>query len=187
MRWSRRERRWWFASLALVILIYSTLYIVRTPTEFLRERNLLRPAVATAFISAALPLLWLVRRSRPGAREKAVLVVCGGLFVWLIRLAELPEERIHFLEYGLLGGMLFQASRLRAERLGRSGSRAELGAAVLAMVLAGLAGWGDEGIQAVLPNRYYDLRDIVFNVVSSTVAVAALWLSSRARALDRRV
>ena len=37
---------------------------------------------------------------------------------------------------------------------------------------AGL-GWIDEGIQAVLPGRVYDLRDVVFNALAAAMAVTA--------------
>ena len=46
-------------------------------------------------------------------------------------------------------------------------------------------GWTDEGIQAFLPNRVYDLRDVGFNALAGAMAVAATvvlrWASMRVR------
>ncbi|MFQ5526556.1 MAG: VanZ family protein [Thermoanaerobaculia bacterium] len=175
------ERRWWLASLALIVLIYATLYFVRGPVEFLRERNLLRLAVLAAFASAAVPVLWLLWRHRPGPREGVVIGIFAAVFFGLLTLTSRPEEKLHFLEYGLLAGMLHTACRLRAARLGGDRSGAELAVALQAAVLAALAGVGDELIQAVLPNRFFDVRDIVFNVVASLVVVAALATAARVR------
>lgn len=179
-----RERLYWWSSLALVVLIYSTLYFVRIPAEFLRERGLLGPSVAAAFALALAPIAWGLWRRRPGWRETLILASAGALLLAAMSFAELPEEKLHFLEYGLLGGLLFQATKLRSLRLGRAGSRGLLGAALLAGLLAALAGWADEGIQAVLPNRYYDVRDIAFNVTASSIAVAAMLAASWARERD---
>ena len=185
MPWSGPERRWWLAALVWVVLIYATLYFARAPVEFLRAHNLLRLAVAAAFAVAAAPLLGLVWRRGVGPREGIVLALSAVVFAALLPLASRPEEKLHFLEYGLLGGMLFRACRLRLSRLGRSDPGADGGAAVLALLLAGLAGVVDESIQALLPNRYYDVRDIAFNVVASALVVLALGAASWARRRDR--
>jgi VanZ family protein len=57
---------------------------------------------------------------------------------------------------------------------------------VAAVLLAGAAGWVDEAIQALLPNRVYDLRDVAFNTLAAAAAIAALALRDAARARDRR-
>jgi hypothetical protein len=41
------------------------------------------------------------------------------------------------------------------------------------------AGWIDEGIQALLPSRYYDLRDVAFNAAAGLMALAAIAIFSR--------
>jgi VanZ family protein len=99
-----------------------------------------------------------------------------------VLLAPMPEEKLHFLQYGLLGGLLFRACSARALRLGGSA----LGAAVLAIVLAGLAGWCDEGIQAILPNRHYDIRDILWNLLGSSIVILGLLAATSARERDQR-
>jgi VanZ family protein len=39
----------------------------------------------------------------------------------------------------------------------------------------------DEGIQAILPNRVYDIRDIGFNAAAGLMAMAAILVLARAR------
>lgn len=177
----RRERFWWTASLVSVLSIYASLYFVRAPIEFLRARGLLRLSVAALFaIGAGGVVGWLWQR-RPGLREALVFLGFGLALGAAVLLAERPEEKLHFLEYGFLGVLVFHAARARAERLGRG----KVNAVLSAVVLAGLAGWGDEGIQALLPNRYYDPRDIVWNLLGSSIVILALSAAEAARARDR--
>ena len=111
MEWSERERRWWIAALALILFIYSTLYFVRGPVEFLREHGFLRLTVGAIFVFASLSALGLVLKLGAGLRELLAFLVFGALFGCAVLLAQRPEEKLHFLEYGLLGGLLFNALR----------------------------------------------------------------------------
>lgn len=182
MSGSRSERRWWLAVVGLVVLIYSTLYVVRVPVEFLRDLGLLRLTVASAFAGFALAgLVWFRRRSF-GRLEGLVFAGFGAVFAAAVLLAKMPEEKLHFLQYGLLGFLLHHACRERAARLGRG----ELGATLTGIVLAGAIGWGDEGIQALLPNRYYDPRDIVWNLLGSSIVILALAAAAAVRGRDAR-
>lgn len=177
MSWSKRERRLWLAALGLIVLIYSTLYFVRGPVTFLREHGLLRLAVAALFAGAAGTVIQYFRRRGVEWREGLVLAGFACVLGLAVFLAKLPEEKLHFLEYGLLGALLFEACRERARRSGGGRFRA----ALLAAVLAGLAGWGDEGIQALLPNRFYDVHDILWNLIGSTLVILALFSAETVR------
>ena len=49
------------------------------------------------------------------------------------------------------------------------------------------AGWIDEGIQALLPSRFYDLRDVAFNAAAGLMALGAIAIfSPRERARGDR-
>jgi len=52
---------------------------------------------------------------------------------------------------------------------------------VVAIVAAAVIGTIDEGIQAVLPSRVFDPRDIMFNALAAFMAVAASVLLDRTR------
>ena len=44
--------------------------------------------------------------------------------------------------------------------------------AILAILITGLIGWIDEGIQAFIPNRVYDIRDAFTNLVAAILAIS---------------
>jgi VanZ family protein len=76
-----------------------------------------------------------------------------------------PEEKIHFIEYGGVAMLAHAASP-------RSWSQRKRFIACALFVAA--AGWIDEGIQALLPSRYYDLRDVAFNAAAGLMALGAI-------------
>lgn len=188
---SARERRLWIMAGGCLLLIYSSLYIARPITEWLREANLLRVAVGVSFLAVAVWVALRLRRMRSGWRGWLTLGGIAGFYLLLISQFELPEERLHFLEYGVVGSLVFLALLERQRNRHQDPSRASpapggLGPALAAVVITGLAGWLDEGIQEILPNRFYDLRDVAMNAAGGALAVTSIWLLDLARrAADR--
>jgi VanZ family protein len=54
------------------------------------------------------------------------------------------------------------------------------------VVVTALLGWLDEGIQAVLPNRVYDIRDVGVNALAGLLAIAASLVLEWARGRGSR-
>lgn len=83
--------------------------------------------------------------------------------------ARSPQERLHYLGYGILAAALyFGFARDRARptaTLPSSSSRAFLPAAA-ALLAGGLIGYADELLQILWPRRYFDWVDVGMNVVS---------------------
>jgi len=174
---SDRERRLWLWSLAVVAAIYSTLGPAQTLVEALRERNLLRLSFALVLLLVGAAIAWRWVKSRPGWGEIGVALGVTAVYLWaLIRTVESPEERTRLVEYGLVAIRIHQAL---TERL-RHGRRIPSPAA-LAVAVTAILGWLDEGIQAILPNRVYDVRDVGFNVLAGLMAIAASLVLAWAR------
>jgi VanZ family protein len=92
------------------------------------------------------------------------MVVVAGIYATVARHVITPEEQLHFVQYGLVGVLFVRAVRPRIHQEGLS--------YLIAFVLAVLAGWLDEVIQGHVPNRHYDVHDIVLNAVSSLLGLA---------------
>jgi hypothetical protein len=189
---SRREERLWRGAVVCLVLIYSSLYIARPIAESLRERNLLRAAVGLAFLLAAIPLIGVVRRWKPGWRVCLGLVAAALLYAPVFLFIHLPEERLHYLEYGLFCGLVYAALRERRSNKPLPddiGSFARLALApwFLALVLTLVAGWLDEAIQGILPNRFYDLRDVAFNFSAGILYLGAWSLVDQSRQWEARM
>ncbi|MEE2827745.1 MAG: sulfatase [Myxococcota bacterium] len=149
------------ASILLLILvggIYGTLGCARPASEWLRGHGLLVPTLVVLALVSGMTALVLLRRD--GRRQEVVpwvpLVLTFLSFVFLADYWRLPEERLHLVEYGLVGLLAWPVCRARM---------------LPALLLAGLLGAGDELIQYFLPDRTFDPWDIVANLVASSAAV----------------
>lgn len=183
---SPRERRLWLLAGLLLLLTWSTLYVARSVTTWLRDHNLLTVTMALMTVSLVAAVLWDLRRSRAGWRGWAVLAAVALVLAALAPVLTGPEEAMHFVQYGLFGGLAYGALRERRRAAAGHLSPPLRHPALVAILLTALAGWGDEGIQYLLPNRYYDLRDVAFNAGAGVLAVAALAGREWARRSARR-
>ncbi|MBN1522659.1 MAG: VanZ family protein [Candidatus Aureabacteria bacterium] len=84
-----------------------------------------------------------------------LLLCVTGIIVFRIKL---PEEKIHFLEYGALA---FLAARDVFKR------EKKRGALFAALAFCLFVGFCDEVFQFFLPSRFFDWRDLAFNGIGS--------------------
>ncbi len=112
-----------------------------------------------------------------------IAVGAGILTVYLLAWLRLGswEERTHLFEYALVAALVHEALLERREN-----GRRVPAPALLALVISLLLGWLDEGIQSLLPNRVFDLIDVAFNSIATTMIIGMRWLVARARAWARR-
>ncbi|MDP3153648.1 MAG: VanZ family protein [Archangium sp.] len=150
----------------LLLGIYSTLSVARQVSNALRDAGLLRATVATAFGVAALAVIVFLVRHPSLRTPRTLFATLGVALVYgaVIFPMSSPEEKLHFLEYGAVGVLAFFAAKP-----GWSTSRRFLFAVLFTLA----AGWLDEGIQALLPTRHYDLRDVGFNALAGVMALTA--------------
>ncbi len=165
---SDRERHLWLWTLGTMVAIYSTLGPARVLVDALRERNLLRASLAVALVLVVVVVLRQWLRRRPGRGEVGVaLGVAFAYGVSFIRI-ETPEERTHLVEYGVVAALVHQAL---LERIRHGGTvRAP---AALAVGITAVLGFIDEGIQAFIPGRFYDIRDVGFNALAGAMVIVA--------------
>ena len=176
MRVDLRAR--WFLALGWLFLIYASLPFVRPLATFLRERNLLRLTFALVFFIFALPAFRRMYERRRYMDLSLVLYSIVMVLAYSIAILNipLPEERFHFIQYGVLVYLVFQA--LRAQINAPS-------AYALAFLLTSLAGWGDEGIQHILPDRYYELKDVWLNCLGALLGLGVTFIGEKLNTLTR--
>jgi hypothetical protein len=165
---SRRERRLWGWTLAVVVAIYSTLSWAPTLSQFLRDHGLIDGVFVLGLILIGAAILTQALKVRPHGTEIGVaLGIVATYLLVLVRMA-IPEERTHLIEYGVVAIFVKEALTERASQ----GRRVPV-PALLAILTTALVGLLDECIQAFLPTRVFDFRDILFNGLAAVMAVAA--------------
>lgn len=182
--YSRRERRLWVYALATVAAVYSTLGLAATLAEEMRDRGLIDAAFVFGFLLVLATILSLGLSWRPSGIELgAALGVAAVYILVFVRMTIPVEERTHLVEYGVLSVFIYEALKERARR-GSGGVRFP---APLAVTVSALVGTLDEGVQAYMPERTFDSRDIFFNLLASVMAVSASSLLGWARRRGERV
>jgi len=160
--------------LGWTLAIYITLYPVRPVCEFLK-RTIPFDLWVNIFLAACLSgiaILFFRKYKVTDFRGYVLLLITvSGYFYGLATISH-PEEKIHFIEYGFLAYLIF-----RALRLDHGAGAAYVGALALTAAL----GWVDEGIQHLLPNRYYQTSDVVLNAVSGLLGLLLVYVFQRTR------
>ncbi len=166
---SRREKWLWIWILAVVFAIYSTLGLAGTLAESLRNRGLLDAFfVFSALLVLVIILIQGLRPQPHGIGVVVVLSIAVAYFMVFVRMGIPIEERTHLIEYGVVAVLVHEALKERASQ-----GRHVPVPALVALVVTILLGWLDEGIQAILPNRVYDIRDVGFNALAGLMAIVA--------------
>jgi hypothetical protein len=177
---SDRERRLWLWTLAVVVAIYATLGLARTLSGILRERDLLDASFVLGMLLFGAAIVMQGLKRRPGGVEIGVALGVAGVYLMVFLRMAIPEERSHLIEYSVVALLIYEALSER-----QSNGRRVPAPAALAVAVTALLGLLDEGIQATLPKRVFDLRDVGFNALAGLMAMAAIlalgWARRRRR------
>ncbi|XCN71855.1 MAG: VanZ family protein [Candidatus Electrothrix aestuarii] len=156
---------------AYLLCIYCTLGIARPIAEYLRSTGILFPTVIALF-TLCLPfaLFWRYKTiTRTRFLMRILLILCLLCAAFLT--AALPEERLHFLTYGFAGWLICWS--LEATSFFSTPSQKnKILIWLVPCLLVWLAGGTDELIQWWLPNRVFDVRDIIFNATAGITGIA---------------
>jgi hypothetical protein len=154
---------WVFIAL-YILAIYLTLPVMRPVLNYLYssvgiETLSIIVSVILLFTSAA--LLFSFRKKGIKSFLLVLVPICVTLiFTYTL---ERPEERVHFLEYGVLGFFVFRAM----------GKEQKFKQIALSLVFVVLVGGIDEFIQLLLPNRVGEIKDVMMNAAGGALG---LWI-----------
>lgn len=165
---SRRERRLWIWTLVVVAAIYATLGLMPTLAGALRDQRLLGATFVAGLLLVVGAIVVRGLKARPGGATWAIGLGVAAVYLLLFVRMALPEERTHLIEYGVVALLIHEALSERA-----SHERCVPRPALLAILLTAAVGALDEGIQALLPSRVFDPRDMLFNTLAAVMAVGA--------------
>lgn len=167
---SNRERWLWLALAAVLVGIYSTMGYVPAIAEALGTRRDLENLFFVTFIAMVIVAVLFIRKS-PSYADIAVGVGVVIIYMMTWFRIELVAERTHLFEYGMVAALVHEALMER-----KANGRHVPAPAVLALVICIFLGWFDEGIQSFLPNRVYDILDVLVNSLAALMIIGARWL-----------
>ena len=154
------------------LLIYLTIPIARPLREYIAKqfgRSFFGYAVFAAIAAGFFSAVFYLKRKpfiKTSAKNFVWLTVIAGFYVYFtFKLWKIPEEAIHFLEYGILSYFAYRAltHHVRDVTLFFTASFVVL-----------FVGTVDEIIQWMVPGRYWDFRDIWLNLLSGALFQLAI-------------
>ena len=153
------------------LFLYSTIYFVPATLKFIHKLEMgwavrYGPGVVLFFLCCFLLHRLLCQHVRYRKLSLGLLGGVGILYGFLIfQLSSQPVERFHLLEYGFLGFLIFRAitGRYKATRV-----------ILYSLIMLLVIGFLDEVIQGILPERYYDMRDVRVNLIAGGLVVLLL-------------
>ncbi len=148
-------------SLVWSILIFISVPLARSVQSLVQDalgREAFRYGTLAFLFALLLFLPFLLKRNNLFHPKRVVglffIFIAGSFAVFF--LAHSPEESFHFVEYGILGWALYGYFSRRTTGI-------DLILSVLA--LGAIVGFLDETFQWLIPNRYWDYKDILINIV----------------------
>ena len=153
--------RLWAIIWAFILAIYLSLPFMRALLGFLKDtvgRGNVGLVLNGALLVCGCMLLSMgLRRSWKALLQVSIPIAIMAAVAYQLHI---PEERVHFLEYGLLG--------ILVQKTARQSTWVQFGMASLFVVLVGV---GDECIQWWLPTRVGDFRDVGMNALAGVLGV----------------
>lgn len=162
---------WWTIISAYILLVYATLSVVSVMWDQIDGLLGGRGPFVIMFLVLVAALMVLVHmvfvKKEKGAKEYLLFLLFLWVYLALGKIAKLPAEKVHLIEYCLLGIMIYNALKID---INPYDWKLYICGGVFCIVIAFI----DEVIQGILPNRVFDLRDIFVNVMSSLTVLMVI-------------
>lgn len=164
----------WTQVFAFTGVIYATLPVGprlwRAAVRGLGEWQDVVVVLALLAVFAGIVYVALRHAPRASMRTAVGLGAVIAAYAAILALVSLtPAEKLHFLYYGVLAFLVHRSLSIDVDGGALSG---------LTVLLVAVIGLGDEGIQHVLPNRFFEWKDVALNGVSGALATAIILLLS---------
>ena len=161
-----KEKRWvsWLYVVIWSLIIFVTIPFALVLQEFVVQlggREAFIYAVIATIASAIVASAVYLRHVAASGERYVWLLAVGAIFIgYTITLGEIPAEAIHFIQYGLLGVLIYRALIHRIN---------DISIYVAAALIGGIVGMLDELIQWITPERFWGLNDIWINFFAASL------------------
>lgn len=179
---SSREKRLWLCAFLVLLTIFSTLFLGQPFAELLASQDVQAVFFLLVMVLVAAAIIAHGLKTKPNRIEITLLLGMAAVYImFFLRLG--LTERSHLMEYSILAIFIHMALK---ERLIQR--KHVYKPALLAFIVTFLIGVLDECIQIFLPNRVFDINDILFNGLASLMAIGSAlalnWVHKRIKKIN---
>ena len=160
-----QEKKLWICAFVVVIAIFSTLFIGQPLVDLFQNQNTQAWIFGSVMILVGTTILVHGVKTKPGKLELTLILGIVAVYVmFFLRLG--LSERTHLMEYSVLAIFIHKALN---ERIGTK--KGFISVALISFFITFIIGVIDEGLQFFLPNRVFDVEDIIFNRMAAAMAM----------------
>lgn len=180
-----QEKPWvsWLYVVIWSLIIFVTIPFARSIQRFVAQsigREWFTYVVLFAVVISLLAGIFYIIRHRPSSR---------GDFLWLLAVTLIfigytlnlgkknPEEAFHFVQYGVLGFLVYRALAHKLQ---------DSSVYFAAAIICGMIGNLDEIIQWITPNRYWGLQDVWINLLGASLIQIAIAMGIKPTFVENR-
>ncbi|MCP4974988.1 MAG: VanZ family protein [Maribacter sp.] len=164
---SKREKQLWLWAFVVFFGIFSTLFFGQPLAKLFSSQDVRAVIFVIVMLLVGTTILIHAIKTKPSKMELTILVGIIAVYTMFILRLGMPE-RSHLMEYSVLAIFIHKAI-LERKNQGKHISMP----ALIALVISFTIGVIDECIQILLPNRYFDPEDIVFNGMAAAMAIGS--------------
>jgi hypothetical protein len=168
-----KEKPWlsWLYVAVWTLCLFSIIPMARLIEQYVYQtwgRDLFTYGVISVIITALAVTVFYVYRIQLGSRTRYfwLIAVAGIFFFYTLVLGKRnPVESVHFILFGVLGGLVYRAltHRLKDSSIFFAGA-----------IICGCIGITDEFVQWMTPLRIWDITDIGLNLLSAALVQVAI-------------
>ena len=173
----------WLIVAAWTLIIFVTIPLARTIQKHVAQhwgREVFTYAVLVVILMALAASIYLVIRHRLISRHSFIWqITVAVIFIgYTLKLSQRsPEEAVHFVQYGILGFLIYRALTHTIQ---------DISIYLSAAVICGTIGAADEAVQWLVPGRYWGLGDIWINFFAGALIQIGIYKGLKPNYIDSR-
>jgi len=156
-----------------IAVLYLTVPFARDIEKFLRTHNIFTAGVYLALgLFVLMGAVGALRYTGFRLINVMVLSLLGLFYILVVMQYRVIAEKIHFIQYGILALLIYNSLSV---------STAGFKNYLITLGLVTVLGWGDELIQALHPERGYDIRDVFLNGIAGALMLGVIFTAEQLR------
>lgn len=165
-----KVNKWWIGVAIVWFTILSTLFVGMPLARFFKDQDIQAAFFLLGMTFVGVTVATYTFKKKAGKWELAIIMGLVALYtMWLLRLG--LAERSHLIEYSVLAIFVHRAMM---ESLQNHLSNLKI--LVSTFILSFVLGAIDEGFQYFIPQRVFDMEDLVFNAMAILFALLSIQL-----------
>lgn len=160
---------WWTATVIYILALYLSLPFVPKIWEGLNSffKGRIIPFLYTIYFLVGSGIFIYILSAKKGPLNYFLYFMQVGVFFMILNFLKIPAEKIHLAEYSILAILLYNSLKFDFLRFDKRLYQCSV-------FFCFSVGTIDEIIQAFLPNRYFDWRDIFINTLSGIISLSII-------------